>query len=178
MVRVGWLQRTLVAGLLLVVLVDGLPRTCALHRWVAAQLRPLLAPLAIYQPKWLLFAPEPPTWNEHITANLFLEDGRTVHWRSPVWRELSRWERFRRSRQMSYYTAVLSDAREGTVSPLWPVFADYLARCQEADGDAKVRRVELTCHWVDFKTPDDDWRPISQPIAPIHVRKFFAKDYL
>jgi len=176
-VRVGWLQRAFMAGLLLVILVDGLPRSCALHRRAAAQLRPLLAPLGIYQSRWLLFAPEPPTWNEYLTADLLLDDGRTVQWRSPIWRELSRWERFQRSRQMSYYTAVLHDAREGKASPLWPVFADYVARRQEANSEGKVVRAELTAHWVDFNSPGDDWRLIAQSIAPIHKRKFFEKDY-
>ena len=176
-VRVGWFQRAFVAVFLLVILIDGAPRAGAPHRWLAAQLRPFLEPLGIHQPKWFLFAPEPQSWNEHLTAELQLSDGRTVHWRSPQWKRLSRWERFRRSRQINYYGAILSDAREGESHALWAAFADYLARRQEADGPAKVRRVELTCHWVNFAPPEEDWRPFGQAIAPQHARMFFGKDY-
>ena len=177
LVSVGWLQRTFVAVLLAVILVEGLPRTCNLHRWIAARLRPLTSPLAIYQAHWHLFAPEPTRSNEHLTAELYLSDGRTVHWRSPEWRKLSRWERFRRSRQISYYNAVLQDARDGASAAIWPAFADYLARQQEAEGGVKVRRVELTSHWIDFATPQEDWRPLGQPVATVHARTFFAKAY-
>jgi hypothetical protein len=173
----GPVQHLLLGALLAAVLIEGSPRTCEPHRWLVRQLKPVLSTLAIYQPRWKLFAPSPTDANSFLTARLFLSDGGTRTWRSPEWRRMTAWERFRHCRHIKYYFYLQKGIEPEEPNPLWPVFADYLARTIPREAGLRVTRVELTGHWYFIPPPTSSWIAYGQPMERIESRQFFSKDY-
>jgi hypothetical protein len=137
----------------------------------------VLNPLGVYQPRWQLFAPAPVDANSWISADVILSDGQRRYWRSPRWRGMNAGQRFWHSRHKKFVANLQRGIHKDEQSPLWPAFADYLARITPLEAGQRVVRVELTCHWYYIDPPADRWIGFGQAPEELESKQFFAKDY-
>jgi hypothetical protein len=173
----GPLKNVLLAALLLAMVAEGSPRLCPPHRWFARQVQWALNPLAIYQTRWQLFAPAPVDANAWVTAQIRFSDGEVLSVRTPDWRSMTVWERFRYSRHKKYVFHLQRQLTKECVDPLWPAYARFLARTVPRKPGQEVARVELTCHSYVIDEPEIEWIPFGGRSSKIASTGFFTEDY-
>lgn len=131
------LGRALISGFIIFVLaamaVSNLPSS-ELKRETLPVVRPLLDATALTQ-NWNLFAPDPRNSTLRLAARMTYADGVTIEWRQPESDPVVGAYRLYRWRKLS--NNLVSDRR----APLWPAFAEWLARNHRRDGEAPVRVV-------------------------------------
>ncbi len=155
---------------LLLLFVDALPRTSLFHQRLKNWVDPFLDVTGLWQGTWQLFAPEADKIDIRVTAEIRYADGSTRSWKSPDWRDLSRWQRFVNFREMEYYDAV----RRNQNSPAWASLADYLARTVPAEGGSSIKptKVTLARHWSLVPPLKDGLR------RPYRERRTFVGPYV
>ena len=163
----------LIAALLALILLDGLPTT---PKPVRELIDPAVDRLGISQGPWQLFSPNPDGQNHRFRAEISYHDGAQHEWRSPVWRQLSASERFHSHRESEYLDHVWGVANE----PAWAPWADHLAamhRTSDQQG-SRPREVRMIIEIGDVPPPaDGPWPPIDKATDFRDSWVLFTKKY-
>ncbi len=146
------LHNLFIAGLLFLLLQDGLPCTHTGHRRIKDFLDPVVDKLGLWQGNWRLFAPDPDHMNTWVEAKVTFSDGGVWAWKTPDWRRRGHLEKFIQGRHPKFWDAFRLDNRRS----VWPYIADYAARiAPRPSPGARPRTVELIRHWWDVPPPDE-----------------------
>lgn len=155
-----WLVNAVIAGVVGLMIVDGLPSVGKAHDRLRRVIDPVLDKSGLWQGGWELFAPEPDRVNVMVTAVVTYVDGTSRVWRSPDWTSMTPWEKFRHFRFMEYVDGVRRDAASGA----WGALARHAA--WEVGGAEPPASVALWRHWTVIAAPDS--RKRSRLVAPRH----------
>lgn len=152
--------------------IDGVPSTCMLQDNIQHSLARYVNLIGQWEGSLAFFAPSPDSLNLHLEAELEFTDGSKQHWRSPDWKKMTLAEKFLSCRAIKYYDNVRRDDRRDGWEPL----AVWIARQYEGDGK-KVRRIELSRHWVDLPPPESmSFNPLVD-LPHDKVYTFYTKDF-
>ncbi len=175
------LKKTLVNCFLMtwvaVMFIDVAPETCDFHRTVKGKLDRYLDAGGVWQGAWKLFAPNPDSFNGSITADIGFADGKRVVLKSPEWRKLSAWERFKEFREAEFVDGMLDKSN----SCAWSTYAAYLQRTvsHPTNPDLKPTEVVLIRDWVDIAPPNEfNIKEFPDPPEMTSTFVFFAEEYL
>lgn len=133
-----------IAGLVVTMLIDGLPDYVpgipTLSRW----LDPVVDVTGLEQTSWKLFAPDPDHVNSYVEAIVTYDDGSTSTWSTPSWRNRTLLQKLMHAR----WHKAADNVRLDSWRRAWPAFAAYAARQARppAPGLRPVS-VELVRHW-------------------------------
>jgi len=132
----------------------ALPTSCSLQDRLEQALDPAFDVTGTWQNDWQLFSPSIDKINTFVSARIHLSDGTAIDWRSPDWREMNAWDRFRNFRLMAYYDAIRLDENEAA----WPSLARYLAgRIQRTlPPHTHVDSIEIARHWSIVPPPPEN----------------------
>ncbi len=165
------LTRLFIVGFLALAFIDALPVTGGLHQRAKTVIDPFLDRSGLWQDNWRLFAPDVDKVNVRVSAELVLDDGSTVRWRSPDWHLMPAWERFLKFRHMEYFDNIRSDANKDG----WDGLASFLARTTQLPPGRSVREVTLTREWADVPPPDPATFVPAAPFVNFHGKFQFHR---
>ena len=163
----------LIAAVLALILLDGLPTTPEPLR---ALIDPAVDRLGIWQGPWHLYSPNPDGQNHRFRAEITYRDGTKHEWRSPGWRDYSPGERFLKHRESEYLDHVWGVANE----PAWAPWADHLAGMHRASDQpgSRPREVRMIIEIGDVPPPaDGPWLPIEKATDYRDNWVLFTKKY-
>jgi hypothetical protein len=169
--------------LLALILVDAMPFSPPLLR---AKIAPLLYLVGLKQGEWNMFAPNPDSKNERLSAEIVYADGTVASWQSPAWREESPFARFPKSRRQEYLDNIVIDdlspnpvtvedflaqqegrevVRMQTARAVWDGLADYAAGHHAGPRpEAALASVRLYKETADIPdAADGDWPSMGEP---------------
>ncbi|MCA9603849.1 MAG: hypothetical protein R3A78_04620 [Polyangiales bacterium] len=162
-------------ALLFVLGASGLPTIVDAQARLREWIDPFVDGIGLWQGQWELFAPEPDKINVAVVAIVEFDDGYVTDWRSPDWRTLTEFERFRHFRTGEYTDGIRQNANRGA----WPALADYARRTAHhpTNPHAEVVRVSLWRDFVVIPRPAEPLRPRAQPFTFDRRFMFFTKTY-
>ena len=163
------LTRLFIVGFLALAVIDALPVTGAFHQRAKNAIDPFLDATGLWQESWQLFAPEVDKVNVRVSAELVLDDGSTLSFRSPDWHLMPAWKRFLKFRHMEYFDNIrIDDNRAG-----WDGLASFLARTTPLPSGRSVREVKLTREWADVPPPEPGKFVPAVPYVSFHGKFLF-----
>jgi hypothetical protein len=162
------LIRLFIVGFLALALIDGLPATGTYHQRAKDAVDPLLDAAGLWQ-NWQLFAPDVDKINVRVSAELLLDDGSTLRFRSPDWHLMPAWRRFLEFRHMEYFDNIRLDVNSGG----WDGLASFLARTTPVPPGRSVDVVTLTREWAEVPPPQPATFVPAVPYVNFHGRFLF-----
>ena len=160
-----WLKNIFICVFLGLIFIDSFPAKGRHIDGLKWAIDPIVDYLAIWQGTWDLFSPQIDKQNNWIEVKFGLENSNEpVVWRSPDWKQLSCFVKFRKSREIELYDRIRNDSN----SEAWPDFAKSLAVEYEAENpEDTVTSVELI----------SAVRPIASPHAKKESDRVFRTSF-
>ena len=159
-----------ITGMLVIMLLDGMPSTGSLHDRARQSLDPWLDATGLWQGHWALFAPDVLKRNARVSADLEADNGLAIHWKSPLFQDLTITGRFRAFREGEFFDNIRNDEFSGA----WDSVADYLGRTEFPSSlpGLKLARVRLRRHWWDIPPPGAKTPPPTEQWYQFHIKEF------
>lgn len=164
-----------IACIIILFTIDGMPGLLRSHALLQEKIDPVLKVTGLWQGPWNLFAPEPDKENIRVSAEVLYPDGSVFRWRSPDWKDQSRWHRFRNFRKQEYY----DNARRDVNQSAWPALARHVLQLanQQHGSEFPPAQISLTRHWWTIPDPKEKFVRIARINEPMESYQFYHQAF-
>ena len=162
-----------IAAFLALIAIDGLPSLGLFHDRARKVVEPWLRATGLFQGSWTIFTPRVDRENYHLEIQVDYDNGDTLIWRTPNWRELSTLDKLTHFREMEYSERLLGDSNR----PVRAEFARFVADCLKPTASARPTRIAMTYHYSGTDFPaEGDHQPLPTPDEHPNVVNLYVEE--